>query len=247
MHSSGENSRKRKNDSVKRGEYPNFDQMSSQMRETLIESCAEKVIAHAAVDPASSSRPGRDRSVRERSDDAVLVAAVAAVAVASVVVIVVVAVVAVVAVRDPRQSRHRSGSGGVRGHLSPRELRTPAFAFALASSTSSYVAKSEVRVTRVESTLVTSLPPAHMCDDARLTTPPEAYITVSTSRVVVVDPDPPTSSLSSSSLLTTRGGGARTQRKEWERELAAAPWKARRPSRPSRFRTSPAQSSPTIH
>ena len=51
-------------------------------------------------------------------------------------------------------------------------------------------AKSEVRVTRVESTLVTSLPPAHMCDDARLTTPPEAYITVSTSRVVVVDPDP---------------------------------------------------------
>ena len=48
MHSSGENSRKRKNDSVKRGEYRNFDQMSSQMRETLIESCAEKVIAHAA-------------------------------------------------------------------------------------------------------------------------------------------------------------------------------------------------------
>jgi hypothetical protein len=48
MHSSGENSRKRKNDSVKRGEYRNFDQMSSQMRETLIKSCAEKVIAHAA-------------------------------------------------------------------------------------------------------------------------------------------------------------------------------------------------------
>ncbi len=38
MHSSGENTRKRKNDSVKRGEYRNFDQMSSQMRETLIES-----------------------------------------------------------------------------------------------------------------------------------------------------------------------------------------------------------------
>jgi hypothetical protein len=48
MHSSGENSRKRKNDSVKRGEYRNFDQMSSQMRDTLIESYAEKVIAHAA-------------------------------------------------------------------------------------------------------------------------------------------------------------------------------------------------------
>jgi hypothetical protein len=47
MHSSGENSRKRKNDSIKRGEYRNFDQMSSQMRETLIESCAERVIAHA--------------------------------------------------------------------------------------------------------------------------------------------------------------------------------------------------------
>jgi hypothetical protein len=48
MHSSGENSRKRKNDSAKRGEYRNFDQMSSQMRDTLIESYAEKVIAHAA-------------------------------------------------------------------------------------------------------------------------------------------------------------------------------------------------------
>ena len=47
MHSSGENSRKRKNDSVKRGDR-NFDQMSSQMRDTLIESYAEKVIAHAA-------------------------------------------------------------------------------------------------------------------------------------------------------------------------------------------------------
>ena len=43
-----ENGRKRKNDSAKRGEYRNFDQMSSQMRDTLIESYAEKVIAHAA-------------------------------------------------------------------------------------------------------------------------------------------------------------------------------------------------------
>ena len=99
----------------------------------------------------TGARPGRDRPVRERGDDAVLVAAVAAVAVASVVVVVVVvAVVAVVAVRDPRQSRHRSGSGGVRGRLSPRELRTPAFAFALASSTSSYVGMGEVRGPRDE-------------------------------------------------------------------------------------------------
>jgi hypothetical protein len=48
MHSSGGNSRKRKNDSDKRGEYWNFDQISSQMRESLIKSCTEKVIAHAA-------------------------------------------------------------------------------------------------------------------------------------------------------------------------------------------------------
>ena len=48
MHSSGGNSRKQKSDSDKRGEYWNFDQISSQMREFLIKSCAEKVIAHAA-------------------------------------------------------------------------------------------------------------------------------------------------------------------------------------------------------
>jgi hypothetical protein len=48
MHSSGENSRKRKNDSDKRGEFWKFDEASSQMRDTLIQSCAERVIAHAA-------------------------------------------------------------------------------------------------------------------------------------------------------------------------------------------------------
>ncbi len=48
MHSSRENSRKRKNDSDKRGEYRKFDKASSQMRDTLIESCAERLIAHAA-------------------------------------------------------------------------------------------------------------------------------------------------------------------------------------------------------
>ncbi len=48
MHSSGENSRKRKNDSDKRGEYRKLDKASSRMRDTLIQSCAERVIAHAA-------------------------------------------------------------------------------------------------------------------------------------------------------------------------------------------------------
>ena len=48
MHSSGGNSRKRKNDSSKRGEYRSFDEVSSGMRETLVKSCAVKVIAHAA-------------------------------------------------------------------------------------------------------------------------------------------------------------------------------------------------------
>jgi hypothetical protein len=48
MHSSGENSCKRKNDSDKRGGYRKFDKASSQMRESLIKSCAERVIDHAA-------------------------------------------------------------------------------------------------------------------------------------------------------------------------------------------------------
>ena len=48
MHSSGENSRKRKNDSDKRGGYWKFDEASSRMRESLIKSCAERVIDHAA-------------------------------------------------------------------------------------------------------------------------------------------------------------------------------------------------------
>ena len=53
MHSSGENSRKRKDDSDKRGEYRKFDQISSQMRENLILQCAEQVIAHAAASGGS--------------------------------------------------------------------------------------------------------------------------------------------------------------------------------------------------
>ena len=53
MRSSGGNSRKQKNDSDKRGEYWNFDQMSSQMKESLIKSCAEKVIAHVAGNDGS--------------------------------------------------------------------------------------------------------------------------------------------------------------------------------------------------
>ncbi len=48
MHSSGENSRKCKNDSDKRGGYRKFDEASSRMRESLIKSCAERVIDHAA-------------------------------------------------------------------------------------------------------------------------------------------------------------------------------------------------------
>jgi hypothetical protein len=53
MHSSGENRCKRKNDSGKRGEYRKFDEASSRMRDTLIQSCAERVIAHAAGDGGS--------------------------------------------------------------------------------------------------------------------------------------------------------------------------------------------------
>jgi hypothetical protein len=56
MHSSRENSRKRKNDSDKRGEYRKFDKASSRMRDTLIQSCAERVIAHAASNGGSCRR-----------------------------------------------------------------------------------------------------------------------------------------------------------------------------------------------
>ena len=56
MHLSGENSCKQKDDSVKRGEYWMFDQISSQMRETLIRQCAEQVIAHAAGNGGSCRR-----------------------------------------------------------------------------------------------------------------------------------------------------------------------------------------------
>ena len=53
MHSSRENSCKRENDSNKRGEYWKFDEASSGMRDTLIQSCAERVIAHAASNGGS--------------------------------------------------------------------------------------------------------------------------------------------------------------------------------------------------
>jgi hypothetical protein len=48
MHSSGENSRKRKNDSDKRGGYWKFNEASSRMKESLIKSCVERVIDHTA-------------------------------------------------------------------------------------------------------------------------------------------------------------------------------------------------------
>ena len=48
MNSSGGNSHKRQNDFDKRGEYQNVDQISSQIRESLIKPCTEKVIDHAA-------------------------------------------------------------------------------------------------------------------------------------------------------------------------------------------------------
>ena len=54
MHSSGENSRKRKDNSDKRGEYRKFDEFSSQIRDLLIKSYARKVIAHVASDSLGS-------------------------------------------------------------------------------------------------------------------------------------------------------------------------------------------------
>ena len=56
MHSSGENSRKRKDNSDKRGEYRKFDEFSSQMRDSVIKSYARKVIAHVAVNDGSCKR-----------------------------------------------------------------------------------------------------------------------------------------------------------------------------------------------
>jgi hypothetical protein len=56
MHSSRENSRKCKNDSNIRGEYWKFAEASSRMRDTLIQSCAERLIAHAAGNGGSCRR-----------------------------------------------------------------------------------------------------------------------------------------------------------------------------------------------
>jgi hypothetical protein len=53
MHSSGENSRKPKDNSDKRGEYWRFDEFSSQMRDSVIGLYARKVITHVAVNDGS--------------------------------------------------------------------------------------------------------------------------------------------------------------------------------------------------
>jgi hypothetical protein len=50
MHLSRKKSRKQKNDLNRGGEYWNFDEFSSQIRESRIQSYAEKLIAHAAGD-----------------------------------------------------------------------------------------------------------------------------------------------------------------------------------------------------
>ncbi len=56
MHSSGENCRKRNNDSDKRGAYQKFDEASSRMRESLLHNSAERFIAHAASNGGSCRR-----------------------------------------------------------------------------------------------------------------------------------------------------------------------------------------------
>ena len=51
-----ENGRKRKNDSNKRGEYRKFNDFSSQMRDSVIESYARKFIAHVVANDGSCER-----------------------------------------------------------------------------------------------------------------------------------------------------------------------------------------------
>ena len=68
MHSSGENSRKRKNDSNKRGGYRKFDEASSRMRESLIKSCAERVIEEGGEMGTTGLVFGHDES-EDESDD----------------------------------------------------------------------------------------------------------------------------------------------------------------------------------
>ena len=65
MHSSGENRRKRKNDSDKRGAYRKFDEASSRMRDSLLHNCAERVVAHAASNNGSCRRGFVKDMVRE--------------------------------------------------------------------------------------------------------------------------------------------------------------------------------------
>jgi hypothetical protein len=65
MHSSGNNGRKRKNDSDKRGAYRKFDEASSRMRESLLHNCAERVITHSASNGGSCRRGFVKDMVRE--------------------------------------------------------------------------------------------------------------------------------------------------------------------------------------
>jgi hypothetical protein len=53
MCSSKKNSRKLKNDSNRRGEHQKFDEVSSEIRESVIKSYAKKVMAHAAENGGS--------------------------------------------------------------------------------------------------------------------------------------------------------------------------------------------------
>jgi hypothetical protein len=53
MCSSKKKTRKRKNDSNRRGESWKFDEVSSKMRESVIDSYVEKVVAHAAANGGS--------------------------------------------------------------------------------------------------------------------------------------------------------------------------------------------------
>ena len=53
MCSSKKKSRKQKNDLNRRGEYQKFDEVSSKMKESVINSYMEKVVAHAAANGGS--------------------------------------------------------------------------------------------------------------------------------------------------------------------------------------------------
>jgi len=65
IHSTVVNSCKGKNDIAKRGVYRKFDKASSQMRDSLIQSNAERVIAHAAFNSGSYHRGFAKEMVNE--------------------------------------------------------------------------------------------------------------------------------------------------------------------------------------